>query len=593
MIKYVISVLCLTLLLSLSGIAAQQIEVDVDELQTAEKPFLWLNLWHYHKGDQPNWSSTVVDDTQWGSLNLEDKNAVDAIQHTGYWLRQYITIGESPPKHSPLALYYTNLRSASELYWDGELLYRSGKIGLTLQQEQPGNVRSIVHIPTHLARAGEHLLAIRVSNHHDVTAQDPPSIAIGLYDDLLTHRYQAKSAASFIVGIFLTAVLFISLFFVGFNRKPAYLLFSLFCLVQTVKVSLVYLTSYGELTFPVYDLAIAAMHLSVYLGGLLLVAFLLDNFAIPNLRYWVLGCAAVTLVFFLLQLRVLHIALSIALAFGLSIYALTHKRKGALLSIIGLIGYSLFSVLGNLKIINFGYFVGIIFFVVCMAFSLGSRMVQQTRQHQEAILRSARLENELLKKHIQPHFIMNSLMSLQELLEDNPQQASDFIEALAEEFRGFSQMAGEKRIAIGDELALCEAHLSIMSHRKRTKFTLETEGIVGDERIPPAIFHTLIENGITHGYSQQQQGRFLLSKTATNSGVRYQLFNDGEIAVPVTSVSTATQNESDRGTGLKYVESRLQESYPDAWTLKSHAVDNGWSVTIEIHDNRVSERKAS
>lgn len=567
---------------------AQPLEIDFKELSASENPFLNLNHWSYRKGDQAHWSSMEVDDTHWAILNLEQKTAEDAKQHRNYWLRQYVTIDEPLPQHALPALYYEHLRSASELYWDGELLHGTGKIGHTVQQEQPGNVKNIVHISAHLLQPGKHLIAIRVSNHHNITVQDRPSITIGLYDDLLTPRYLAKSAASFIVGIFLTATLFISLFFVSFNRKPAYLLFSVFCLVQAAKVSLVYLTFYDELIFPDYDLVIAWMHLSAYLGGLLLVAFILDNFTIPKTRYWVLVSVVMTLIFIWLQLRVLHIALFLVLAFGLSGYALTQKREGALLSLIGLVGYSLFIVLDNFKVINFGYFVGIIFFVVCMTLSLGLQMVQQTRQHQEAILRSARLENELLKKHIQPHFIMNSLMSLQELLENNPRQASNLIEALAEEFRGFSQMAGERRIAIRDELALCEAHLNIMGHRKRTQFTLKTEGISGNERIPPAIFHTLIENGITHGYSQQQEGHFLLSKTMTDSSTQYRLFNDGE-----ASESTAASCENDRGTGIKYVESRLQESYPGAWALRSHAVDNGWSVTIEIHDNSEYKSKPS
>ena len=62
-----------------------------------------------------------------------------------------------------------------------------------------------------------------------------------------------------------------------------------------------------------------------------------------------------------------------------------------------------------------------------------------------------------------------------------------------------------------EELSMCRAHLQIMGFRKHACFELKTEGIEGTEKIPPAIFHTLIENGLTHGYAERDQGLFILS----------------------------------------------------------------------------------
>ena len=50
-------------------------------------------------------------------------------------------------------------------------------------------------------------------------------------------------------------------------------------------------------------------------------------------------------------------------------------------------------------------------------------------------LTNERLKMELIKKHIQPHFLMNSLTALEELIEQSPHQAIDFIQKLSELFK--------------------------------------------------------------------------------------------------------------------------------------------------------------
>ena len=73
-------------------------------------------------------------------------------------------------------------------------------------------------------------------------------------------------------------------------------------------------------------------------------------------------------------------------------------------------------------------------------------MAEQNRRRQESELRSARLELELLKKHIQPHFLLNSLNSVIAWLEEEPSTAVRLVNALAEELRADSAVfQGETR----------------------------------------------------------------------------------------------------------------------------------------------------
>ena len=171
---------------------------------------------------------------------------------------------------------------------------------------------------------------------------------------------------------------------------------------------------------------------------------------------------------------------------------------------------------------------------------------------------------------------MNSLTSIGAWLRKDPKTAVKLVEALAEEFRMISQITSLKEILLKKELEICRTHLEIMSYRKGGEFKLDVDGVREDEMIPPLLIHTLIENGLTHGYGGRNKGYFKLTRKDIDKGVRYVLFND--------SLVNTELKHSSFGTGLKYVEIRLKESYRDRWKLESHQVSNGWEVVIELYD---------
>ena len=96
----------------------------------------------------------------------------------------------------------------------------------------------------------------------------------------------------------------------------------------------------------------------------------------------------------------------------------------------------------------------------------------------------------------------------------------------------------------------------------------------GNELIPPAVIHTLVENGVTHGYSGSQDAIFELNKVELDEVVIYTLFNDSNFTNQLKKQTT--------GTGLKYVEARLDTCYHNKWKMHSRRVENGWEVIIEI-----------
>ena len=376
-----------------------------------------------------------------------------------------------------------------------------------------------------------------------------------------------------IVGSFMTIAVFNIIFYFYFQRRVVFLFLFLYCTINIFKINLVQSVIYGEATRNYsYISDVWLMELYAYIGSYLLLGFLLLNYSIPKYKLWVSIWSFVLFSFYFLNLKTPFLILSVFAGFLVAIYALFKSKEDALLGFSGLCGFSILSVLGSMRIVDYGYFIGIVWFILCMTLSFGGQFSRKKSQYNEAIVRSSRLESELLRRHIRPHFLMNSLMTLQELLVKNPDDAGVFIENLAEQFRLFSSASEKSLVPVNDELLLCQSYLKIMGWRRATSFCLEVTGFDGTEKVPPAIIHTLVENGVTHGYRSHRKGIFKLSKELLENQTVFTLWNNSDLS----------GGSSNTGTGLKYVKDRLEESYPSRWSLNSFATLDGWQVDIRI-----------
>lgn len=376
-----------------------------------------------------------------------------------------------------------------------------------------------------------------------------------------------------IIGMLVTAGLFYLLLYFGFRRSNGLLFISLFCFCQAAKA---FFRTDGALAMNLAQLTKAqcvwGTRIVYPLGGLSLLAFILIYLEVPKRRWWLAGSVVVILSLLLMRLPILPFIILL----GLSLVAYTFKKEplGSSLIALGLVVFGLTTLFEVHWANRVGYYIGILAFIITITIFIGYQLRLFLRQRRQALLRSATLENQLLKRSLQPHFLFNSLMSLQEWIETNPTAAAHFVQVLADEFRALCNMSGRNLIPMEEELAMCRSHLAIMGFRREAKFELQTEGINGQELIPPAIFHTLIENGLTHGFADRKKGHFLLIKTEEEQYIHYVLTNDGSV--------TSDQTDKHNGTGMKYVSARLEEVYSGRWQLSSSPIATGWQVKLSI-----------
>jgi len=110
-------------------------------------------------------------------------------------------------------------------------------------------------------------------------------------------------------------------------------------------------------------------------------------------------------------------------------------------------------------------------------------------------------ELEVLRKELDPHFIFNSLNTLNHLIVNNPQQAYMFNNKLAQVYKYFLINKNNELISISDELEFIDSYFFLLQIRHDDKLNLSTELNGNDERvtmIPPFALQILVENAIKH-----------------------------------------------------------------------------------------------
>ncbi|MGD8782349.1 MAG: histidine kinase [Ignavibacteria bacterium] len=545
-----------------------------NEFNPDEQEFFRLQNLVIQRGDKFEYKDPGYDDSGWHELKNYEINEEP---YGCWWIRTKITITESLTEHDGIiSLQCMRLFSAYEIYWDGVLINNNGKVGTSVENEIPGSFRFPVFILPERTKKGVHTLAIRISNYHSNSNINAGKILFGNFIEWSKAAVSSLIRFYFILGILSITFLFNILLFFNTEKKLPNLLFALLCItvVSNVIINYYWLVSEVPTTYVVYQ--DFWNPISIVLLGILFPLYFIYEYNIPYKKI-IIPALLFNLIFLMPGInyfeRNYYLLISIIATSSLIlIWAIKTKRKGSVVSLISLIigtaivYYNLDYDLEDLATISTIMIIG-------FDINLSREIAGREKAIKLAELKSARLEIELLKKNIRPHFIMNSLNTIMVLLRSDPSKAVKLVMALANEFRIVSQISELKLIPVSKEIEICRSHLDIINYRRGTRFELNLIDLAEDEEVPPMIFHTLIENGLTHGYGNKKTGIFELRREKKETGVKYSLFNDSTIK---------DKQNIKYGTGLKYVIARLEESFKNKYEFKAGPVKNGWETVITI-----------
>ena len=161
------SLFCSLLLTQVSTTThAQDSPPTVSLTQIPADGLLLKDGWRFRPGDNPNGASLQLDDRGWSSTDpARDIRELTELRQAGIgWLRLHLTTGPDLP---PLMVYVFQ-SVASEVYLDGQLLYRFGTVSTNPDSVRAYNPCAAFSLP--LRSSSRHVLAIRFATESGMNA---------------------------------------------------------------------------------------------------------------------------------------------------------------------------------------------------------------------------------------------------------------------------------------------------------------------------------------------------------------------------------------------------------------------------------------
>ena len=195
--------------------------------------------------------------------------------------------------------------------------------------------------------------------------------------------------------------------------------------------------------------------------------------------------------------------------------------------------------------------------------------------HLNKLLKDAELN--MLKSQINPHFLFNSMNSVNSLIIRNPAQAQKMLVAMSDYLRYAVLATNSVYSCIADEMENIERYLSIEKLRFGDKllYEFEIEPSCHSAEIPAMLLQPLFENAIKHGvYESLETVRVVAKITKETQHLIICLSNDfdGE------SISL----KKGSGTGLHNIRERLRLLYGTSATMQAKAEASLFTVVLKI-----------
>lgn len=119
-----------------------------------------------------------------------------------------------------------------------------------------------------------------------------------------------------------------------------------------------------------------------------------------------------------------------------------------------------------------------------------------------------RLTRRLATAQIQPHFLFNTLASVQHWVDTQDQRAGPTLRSFTQYLRATLPMFEREQLSLADELQIVRSYLEVMQARlgARLAWSIDVEPALHDVIVPPGALLTLAENAIAHGIEPSLRG---------------------------------------------------------------------------------------
>ncbi|MFC2107617.1 histidine kinase [Bacteroidota bacterium] len=183
------------------------------------------------------------------------------------------------------------------------------------------------------------------------------------------------------------------------------------------------------------------------------------------------------------------------------------------------------------KLNQFKYFLlGLVMLVILIVIlAIVIIRLNKFRDRQNSLL----LQQKLFRSQMNPHFLFNSLVSIQNfILEEEPARAGKYLSKFSKLVRNILDSSFEEYVPLEEEISTIENYFELQKVRFENTFdySIEVDKAIDPENIyiPPMLLQPFIENSIEHGFKNRDtMGNIQVCFTLEDDMMLVELEDDG------------------------------------------------------------------
>jgi LytS/YehU family sensor histidine kinase len=183
----------------------------------------------------------------------------------------------------------------------------------------------------------------------------------------------------------------------------------------------------------------------------------------------------------------------------------------------------------------------------------------------------------LVKSQLSPHFLFNSINSIDVLIKKDADKASAYLNKLSDIMRFMLYGTKTEKIPLQTELTYIEKYIDLQKIRTANtnfvNYTAEVEG--GLWQIAPMLFIPFIENAFKHAVNKRTNNAIVIHIKATAGQLDFYCENHFS--------ENGLENGEAGGLGNELLKKRLNLLYPQKHHLKTAKQDNIYKVDLTIY----------
>lgn len=231
----------------------------------------------------------------------------------------------------------------------------------------------------------------------------------------------------------------------------------------------------------------------------------------------------------------------------------------------------------GLKVLTASALNTLFFVTLALLIKIALFWVKDQRERTELALEENRLELELLKAQINPHFFFNTLNNIYSLVYKKSDDAPAAVMKLSEIMRYMIYDTKSEMVPLEKEIEQLNNYIEL--ERLRTKdsdfIEFETKGNFETHIVPPMLFLSFVENAFKHGKRKVTNPGISINLTAEEGLIKYSVIN--------YILKEPLSNHKGEGIGMENTRRRLELLFPGCHNLEIKSDNEKYFVRLTLH----------